>query len=119
MWTVGLVMECELVVTEGYFLQTYALEICTAFEALVPVHAVNLVGCAQSWLENWERWNWESCSGKNCHQLNVQTREWIYSSVWVTGVTGCELESQARFLQKTESGSVKINYGWCEAVMPV
>jgi len=69
MWTVVLVMECELVVTEGYFLQIYALEICTAFEALVPVHAVNLVGCAQSWLENWEHWNWESCSGKNCHQL--------------------------------------------------
>lgn len=119
MWTVVLVMECELVVTEGYFLQIYALEICTAFEALVPVHAVNLVGCAQSWLENWEHWNWESCSEKNCHQLNVQTQEWIYSSAWVTGVTGCELESQAHFLQKTESGSVKINYGWCEAVMPV
>lgn len=69
MWTVGLVTECEPGVTEGCFLQIYALEICTAFEALVLVHAESWVGCVQSWLENWEHWNWESCSEKNCHQL--------------------------------------------------
>lgn len=69
MWTVGLVMECELVVREGCFQQIYALEIGTASEALVLVHAESWVGCVQSWLENWERWNWENCSGRNCHQL--------------------------------------------------
>lgn len=74
MWTAGLVMECELVVTEGCFLQIYASEICTASEALVLVHAESWGGCVQSWLENWERWNWESCSGKNCHQLKREER---------------------------------------------
>lgn len=69
MWTVGLVTECELVVTVGCFPQIYALEICTAFEALVLVRVESWVGCVQSWLENLEHWNWESCSGKNCHQL--------------------------------------------------
>lgn len=75
-WTVGLVMECELVVTEEYFLQTCALEICTVFEALVLVHAESWVGCVQSWLENWEHWNWESCSGKNCHQLRRDEKKY-------------------------------------------
>lgn len=46
--------------------------------------------------------------------LNVQTREWICNSVLVTEETGCELESQAHFLQKTESGLVKTDSGWCE-----
>lgn len=75
MWTAGWVRECELVVTEGCFLQIYAWETCTASEALVPVHAESWVGCVQSWLENWEHWNWESCSGKNCHQLKREKRE--------------------------------------------
>lgn len=68
-WTVGLVMECEPGGTEGCFRQIYALEICTASGALVLGHAESWVGCVQSWLENLEHWNWESCSGKNCHQL--------------------------------------------------
>lgn len=73
-WTVGLVTECEPAVTEGCFPQIYALEICTAFEALALVHAESWVGCVQSWLENWEHWNWESCSGKNCHQLEREKK---------------------------------------------
>lgn len=74
-WTVGLVMECEPGGTEGCFLQIYALEICTASGALVQGHAESWVGCVQSWLENWEHWNWESCSGKNCHQLERKKKE--------------------------------------------
>ena len=51
--------------------------------------------------------------------LSVQTQEWICNSALVTEETGCELESQAHFLQKTESGLVKINSDWCEAAMLV
>lgn len=68
-WTAGLVTECEPGVTEGCFPQIYASEICTASEASVRGHAESWGGCGRSWLENWEHWNWESCSEKNCHQL--------------------------------------------------
>lgn len=51
--------------------------------------------------------------------LSVRTLEWICSSGLVSEETGCELESQAHFLQMTETDSGMINSGWCEAAMLV